>query len=306
MERWGDVRCERADERQGSGARAEPVAAIMSRGIEGNLGSSLMKTLETKDALRTASARVEDGPRRPLPGERHLKMMGASALTGALDRALTEAIERCLPDVRASDFRALRGAAQRRFVKILRKSSREVRMVSRSRYVLEIERTKSRVLREWEEKGGAGRLSDPGRAGPGSQRSNARLPEVELKERFRQLFATVERGSMAPEEFEDQAIDLALQCARVHLDRRNQEQEGRIDVLKRRIFKLMASLERTEEEIARMERLGEVDEGVASIYRTVQGLGPGSSAADQKRAMLAGIFQANCELRDAMRGRRAP
>ncbi len=71
-----------------------------------------------------------------------------------------------------------------------------------------------------------------------------------------------------------------------------------IDVLERRIGKLTCSLEATEDELRRMALLREVDSGIASVYRTVQGLDAGQADATSKRDMMSAIFEANMELHD--------
>ncbi len=71
-----------------------------------------------------------------------------------------------------------------------------------------------------------------------------------------------------------------------------------IDVLERRIGKLTCSLEATEGELARMALLREVDPGLSSIYRTVQGLDSGASHALAKKEMMSAIFAANLELQE--------
>lgn len=69
-----------------------------------------------------------------------------------------------------------------------------------------------------------------------------------------------------------------------------------IDVLERRISKLTRNLELTEDELKRMSLLKDVDVGVASIYRDVQGLNADSESREAKKHMMANIFEANLEL----------
>ena len=69
---------------------------------------------------------------------------------------------------------------------------------------------------------------------------------------------------------------------------------GEVDVLERRIQKLTRALEEAQSELVRAQAGHEIDPGVASAYRTVQGLRDGDGA---KRDMLEKLFQANLELR---------
>jgi GGDEF domain-containing protein len=77
------------------------------------------------------------------------------------------------------------------------------------------------------------------------------------------------------------------------------ESQGKIETLERRLRKLTDTLGQTEAELKRVAALKEVDTGVASIYRTVQGLSGEDDNAEAKRAMLQDIFEANLALREA-------
>lgn len=69
-----------------------------------------------------------------------------------------------------------------------------------------------------------------------------------------------------------------------------------VDQLHRRIAKLSSSLEMTEKEIARLRKLKNVDDGIESIYREVQGLDDGDARAEVKKELMGAIFQANMHL----------
>ena len=79
-------------------------------------------------------------------------------------------------------------------------------------------------------------------------------------------------------------------------DRRSFSQE--MDALSRRMEKLAAGLEITEEELRRALAQKGFDPGVASLYRTVQGLEEEETDQELKRAMMSKIFEANLELRE--------
>ncbi|MCA9000934.1 MAG: hypothetical protein KDB61_03355, partial [Planctomycetes bacterium] len=69
-----------------------------------------------------------------------------------------------------------------------------------------------------------------------------------------------------------------------------------IENLQRRISKLTHSLGVTEGEIARLQRTGGSDVGVASIYRDVQGLNMEDARAELKRDLMSAIFEANLDM----------
>ena len=69
-----------------------------------------------------------------------------------------------------------------------------------------------------------------------------------------------------------------------------------IDQLRRRLSKVTKSLGLTEQELSRIKLLKEVDGGVSSIYREVQGLSGGDPHAEVKKDLMVRIFQANVDL----------
>jgi GGDEF domain-containing protein len=75
------------------------------------------------------------------------------------------------------------------------------------------------------------------------------------------------------------------------------ESQKTIDNLERRVVKLTESLGLTEAELKRVAQMKNIDLGVASIYRNVQGLSTDDAGAEQKREMLKNIFESNMSLR---------
>jgi diguanylate cyclase (GGDEF)-like protein len=67
-------------------------------------------------------------------------------------------------------------------------------------------------------------------------------------------------------------------------------------VLEAHIAEQKRMLEASEEELARLLREKSAEPGVASVYRTVQGLDPGDRDYARKKEMLAVIYRANVEL----------
>jgi diguanylate cyclase (GGDEF)-like protein len=75
------------------------------------------------------------------------------------------------------------------------------------------------------------------------------------------------------------------------------DQRTLIDQLERRIAKLTHLLGITEDELRRVAGMKNIDLGIASIYRTVQGLSDDAVQKEKKRVMMREIFQANLELK---------
>lgn len=83
---------------------------------------------------------------------------------------------------------------------------------------------------------------------------------------------------------------LEVQRRRFQLETENQE---------RRVAKLVESLEQTEKVLARVAASKDLEQGIGSIYRSVQGLDSSEGAAGQKQELLARIFEANVALQQA-------
>lgn len=75
------------------------------------------------------------------------------------------------------------------------------------------------------------------------------------------------------------------------------EHNRQIDLLERRIAKLTKALEMTEAELRRIAAMKSIDLGVASIYRSVQGLSPEEECLALKKELMKQIFTANLDLR---------
>jgi vacuolar-type H+-ATPase subunit I/STV1 len=78
------------------------------------------------------------------------------------------------------------------------------------------------------------------------------------------------------------------------------ENQKQISQLERRVVKLTESLGLTEAELKRVAAMKNIDLGVASIYRTVQGLSADGGDAEQKKEMLKNIFDANMLLKSQL------
>ena len=75
------------------------------------------------------------------------------------------------------------------------------------------------------------------------------------------------------------------------------ESQRTIAQLERRVAKLTESLGLTEAELKRVAQMKNIDLGISSLYRTVQGLSADDAGAEQKKEMLKNIFESNMALR---------
>jgi len=78
------------------------------------------------------------------------------------------------------------------------------------------------------------------------------------------------------------------------------ESHKQIDQLERRVQKLTQNLGTTEQELRRVAAMKNIDLGVASIYRAVQGLESEDDLYEQKKEMLKDLFEANVKLQEQL------
>lgn len=74
------------------------------------------------------------------------------------------------------------------------------------------------------------------------------------------------------------------------------EVQGEMRALAERVAELKRLLDASEGELARLIQEKSLDPGLASIYRSVQGLDPGERNFSQKKELLAVLYRANVEL----------
>lgn len=97
---------------------------------------------------------------------------------------------------------------------------------------------------------------------------------------------------------------LALAVKKMEAEHRNLQEEHskQVELLERRLAKLSDTLETTEGELQRAALRANIDSGVASVYRTVQGLSDVEDDSELKQEMMVKIFEANLELKAQVSG----
>lgn len=125
------------------------------------------------------------------------------------------------------------------------------------------------------------------------------LQQAQLVDKIQQLFAGVSRSSEI-DVLERQILDLAIK--ELYEERRKAvaaqmaEHRRQTDLLEKRIAKLTSLLGVTEEELKRVMAMKNIDAGVASIFRTVQGLSAEDSQAETKKGLMSEIFKQNMSI----------
>lgn len=136
------------------------------------------------------------------------------------------------------------------------------------------------------------------RAVDGGAASRERLTLNQMRE----LFRVAQRDSSSFDVLQARIETLVLDAARSEREDLirdlTAERDRQIDQLERRIAKLVHSLEQSESALRQMAARKDVEGGLESIYRTVQGLSADSPNVARKAMMLDEIFRANIELRN--------
>lgn len=132
--------------------------------------------------------------------------------------------------------------------------------------------------------------------------ASQRADYVKQDEAIRDLIgaAMQEAGGVGTEGLESRVLELVMHV--VQSERRVSEaaqeaaRDRDVSLLQRRIEKLSASLESTEKQLREVSSRKDVDAGIASVFREVQGLAEDDNQFGKKKELMAGIFAANLQL----------
>lgn len=190
-----------------------------------------------------------------------------------------------------SEARHLRQAVLLRFTGELDARTRRVRALTKSECLAELERTHGALLRERLQH--AQELTE-------LERELARVsPTPAPAEGGTDLTRALEQDLRALPGMDGHEAELAAVLAR-ESERRSRVFEAearrtaeRVERLERRLVKLRAALSETERALAELARRAQLDTGLPSIYRTVQGLSTDEHGRERKLGMLARVYEAN-------------
>ena len=261
-----------------------------------------------------ASPEDEDARKKMMrENGRSLKHIGEARLMAVIAASVRHAVKRTFGEVREETLDKAAGIAQRGFLHLLKNNGQSVRGLPVSDFVKEVEAERRKILAQREKAlAELNRLTvelEQRRDEMSQEReefirerevSGAKLDD-ELVGRIQELFAGME-GAEGIEELQDAVTRIALGTVQEERDKAVEEKlanhEEEVANYERRIAKLTQSLDRTEEEIRRLAQMKDVESGVASIYRTVQGISGDDESAESKKEMMTAIFEANLALRD--------
>ena len=124
---------------------------------------------------------------------------------------------------------------------------------------------------------------------------------LEILERVNELFLQLsEEPEAGVGDLRNRVLELVMHLVgeerKTAIAGRQAAHDREVELLERRIGKLKGNLQASERSLAGLSNSGQVDPGISSIYRDVQGLGAQDSNLDRKRSLMADIFRANVAL----------
>lgn len=230
---------------------------------------------------------------------RYMRLLGREEFARLMGACIETVLER-RGGLAAGEARRLRWETLRSFSGLLAARTRRVRAVTKSECLAELERTHGALLRErarnTDELAGIEQELVQAR---GDAQTAMLTPEEER--RLELALAADLRALLASGESEPElarVLQREAQRRRAALAAIVARERERIDQLERRLVKLRAAQTEMEAALAELARRAEIDGGLPSIYRSVQGLASAESQREAKATMLARIFQENLVLQN--------
>jgi hypothetical protein len=272
-----------------------------------------MSTEDTKTNPELSPVADEASRRRMMKATgRNLNYIGEERLVAVLGAAVRHAMKRHFDGVAEDLLVNVANATQRGFVHLLRNTGKAVRGLQVNDFVKEVEESRNKIMREREKaRIELSRLTqqmekrqkelDEERKSflAKKERAGAAL-DGKLAAQIAALFDELGDGdiSVLQERVRQLALSGVQEERQKSVEGKLAEHDREVADYERRIKKLTTSLSRTEEEIKRLASMKGVESGVASIYRTVQGLSGDDDGAETKKEMMTAIFEANLSLQD--------
>jgi hypothetical protein len=123
-----------------------------------------------------------------------------------------------------------------------------------------------------------------------------------IRDTFRKLGPRTPETIKIERELTERASILLEEARRRAAAAQLRERDSHIDRLERRVTKLVQLLETTEETLKHVASMKNIDLGIASLYRVVQGLSANEPNRVLKQEMMEMIFKANIELQKKRAG----
>lgn len=270
-----------------SGANASPASRTKTvRSGEAGVRDALTDTLRRWARPTTIEELRERGVER-------VRSVSMSRVTALLEKAINRALIERTVDGDVVSARSLSANVSEEFLRLARDESGDDRRQEDAALRERAATTLDRLRRQLVERKRALSEGEPTHD-PEGQR------DARVASKIAELFA--EHAGADDRRLEQEVKSLVrseLDHAREQVRKVEVEVHRReVSILERRIAKLSTLLDETEDALRKAQRTAPVDDGVASIYGTVQGVDEEDVLFEAKSSLMRAIFEANLALRN--------
>jgi hypothetical protein len=117
-----------------------------------------------------------------------------------------------------------------------------------------------------------------------------------IRDTFAKLGVDTPESQRIEKQFTDAMLILLEENRRRAAAAQNRERDSQVDRLERRVTKLVESLAATEARLKEVAAMKNIDLGIASLYRVVQGLPEQEANRELKKHLMEVIFKANLDI----------
>ena len=242
---------------------------------------------------------------------RRLNLVNQAHLLRSIEEAVRRGLTDRLDGVDDETLARITSTTKAELLTLLKAGAQAVRGLSKEKFLEEAERDRQRIVAEREQASEDlqalleqvdVRRGEMLRAREELEEESRRSGDAQDEALMRRVETLFEEGDYAAEaaDLREQVTALLLGSVRSERDKvvaaQMSDHRQSVENFERRITKLTRSLEVTEDELRRMAERKEVEPGVASVFRTVQGLNAGEDDLEAKTEMMASIFEANMTL----------
>lgn len=255
------------------------------------MGSGFRESL--KAAVRQIAFRTDVDSLKKQGVER-VSVLGMDRIVGLVEEAVHRSLKSRLVGL---EREAVADATKAEFLRLLRSNQelqREKSEVERLKERAEEEVDQLRRLIAQEKQV----LDERLRHGQFAAQARNAIDDAEIAARLREAIAA--SGGSAGSAAEERVLALVMDT--VGRERAAAEQaksalrDREVENLQRRIEKLTQSLSTTEHRLRQVAAMKNIDDGISSIYREVQGLDEAAQDSGKKKELMSAIFAANMRL----------
>jgi hypothetical protein len=230
-------------------------------------------------------------------GLQHVNVLGLDRIINLMDEAVNRSLKSRLV---ASDRDAVAEATKAEFLRLMRSNEALQRQKSELERLKEsaeeeVDQLRRQLGQDKQALEAKLRTADPQLLGRYAGEDAA------IAQRLGEALQLVQGGlAGAPEALHGRVLEVVMDI--VAAERRSAELARRslhdreVDILRRRVEKLSGTLDVTERRLKEVAAMKNIDDGISSIYREVQGIRSADRQVARKRELMAEIFEANRRL----------